>query len=65
MAPIVPNPGKIRSFRTEEEFDAWLRAHHDGETELWLKIHKKASGLSTVSYAQALDAALCWGGSTV
>ncbi|MSO57058.1 MAG: hypothetical protein EXQ55_09100 [Acidobacteria bacterium] len=31
------------------------------ETELWLKIHKKDSGLLTVTYAQALDVALCWG----
>ena len=31
------------------------------ETELWLKIHKKGSGLPTVTSAQALDVALCWG----
>ena len=31
------------------------------ETELWLKIHKKTSGRTTVTYAQALDVALCWG----
>ena len=29
--------------------------------ELWLKIHKKGSGLPTVTNAQALDVALCWG----
>jgi len=38
-----------------------LRRHHDREPELWLKIHKKASGLKTVTYAEALDVALCWG----
>ena len=37
------------------------RAHHARETELWLKIHKKDSGVPTVTYAQALDVALCWG----
>jgi uncharacterized protein YdeI (YjbR/CyaY-like superfamily) len=31
------------------------------ESELWLKIHKKDSGLATVTYAEALDVALCWG----
>ena len=61
MAPVIPDPEKIRSFRAEREFEAWLRAHHDGETELWLKIHRKATGLPTVTYAQALDVALCWG----
>ncbi len=61
MAPIVPNPRKIKSFRTEAAFEAWLAKNHARETELWLKMHKKASGLPTVTYAQALDVALCWG----
>ena len=38
-----------------------MRANHDHETELWLKIFKKDSGVPTVSYAEALDVALCWG----
>jgi uncharacterized protein YdeI (YjbR/CyaY-like superfamily) len=61
MASITPDPKKIRSFRSEKEFEAWLAANHDRETELWLKIHKKDSGLPTVTNAQAIDVALCWG----
>ncbi len=61
MAPVIPNPEKIRGFRTAAAFETWLRANHDRETEIWLKIHKKAAGLPTVTYAQALDVALCWG----
>ncbi len=61
MAPVIPNSKKIRSFRNEASFEKWLRANHDRETELWLKIYKKASGTPTVTYAQALDVALCWG----
>lgn len=61
MAPIVPDPKKIKSFRNVAAFEVWLAAHHARETELWLKIHKKGSGLPTVTYAQALDVALCWG----
>lgn len=61
MAPIIPDPTRIRSFRTEAAFAKWLSANHARETELWLKIHKKDSGLPTVTYAQALDVALCWG----
>lgn len=57
MAPIVPDPKKIKTFRTEAAFEAWLAANHARETELWLKIHKKASGLPTITYAQALDVA--------
>ena len=61
MAPIVPDPRKIRSFPTEAAFETWLAANHTRETELWLKIHKKDSGLPSVTSAQALDVALCWG----
>ena len=31
------------------------------ETEIWLKIHKKDSGLPSITPAQALDVVLCWG----
>jgi uncharacterized protein YdeI (YjbR/CyaY-like superfamily) len=61
MAPIVPDPKKIKSFRTEADFEAWLAKNQARETEFWLKIHKKDSGLPTVTWAQALDVALCWG----
>jgi uncharacterized protein YdeI (YjbR/CyaY-like superfamily) len=61
VAPIIPNPRKIKSFRNEAAFEAWLAKNHARETELWLKMHKKASGLPTVTYSQALDVALCWG----
>src|SRR3954447_3853069 len=61
MAPVIPDPGKIKSFRTEAAFAAWMKANHARETEIWLKIHKKGSGLPTVTNAQALDVVLCWG----
>lgn len=61
MAPIVPDPKKIRGFRSANAFEKWLSTNLDRETELWLKIHKKDSGLPTVTYAEALDVALCWG----
>ena len=61
MTPIIPDPRKIKSFRSQAAFETWLAANHARETELWLKIHKKNSGLATVSYAEALDVALCWG----
>jgi uncharacterized protein YdeI (YjbR/CyaY-like superfamily) len=61
MAPIIPDPQRIKSFRTAAAFETWLAANHARETELWLKIHKKDSGVPTVTYGQALDVALCWG----
>ena len=61
MAPIIPDSRKTRTFRSEAAFERWMRTHHARETEVWVKIHKKASGLSTVTAPQALDVALCWG----
>jgi uncharacterized protein YdeI (YjbR/CyaY-like superfamily) len=61
MAPIVPDPRRIKSFTSEAAFEKWLAANHARAPELWIKIHKKASGRPTVTYAQALDVALCWG----
>ena len=61
MAPVVPNPNRIRSFRTEAEFERWMRKHHDREPEIWIRIYRKGSGVPTITVAQALDVALCWG----
>jgi uncharacterized protein YdeI (YjbR/CyaY-like superfamily) len=61
MAPVVPDPARIRDFPDQASFEDWLSRNHASETELWLKIHKKGSGRPTVTYAQALDVALCWG----
>ncbi len=61
MPPIIPDPATTRAFRSEAAFEKWLAANHARATELWLKIHKKDSGLLTVTYPEALDVALCWG----
>jgi uncharacterized protein YdeI (YjbR/CyaY-like superfamily) len=61
MPAVTPDPKKIRSFRTEQAFEAWLRANHARETEVWIKIHKKGAGLPSITHLQAIDVALCWG----
>ena len=61
MAPVIPDKTKIKSFRTEAAFERWIAAHHARETEIWLRIYKKDSGIPTVTAARALDVALCWG----
>ena len=38
-----------------------MRANHSKAPELWLKVHKKDSGLRSVTCAEALDVMLCWG----
>jgi uncharacterized protein YdeI (YjbR/CyaY-like superfamily) len=61
MAQVIPDPKKIKSFRSAAEFEKWLSEHHDSETELWLRVYKKDSGQPTVTAAEALDVVLCWG----
>lgn len=48
-------------FETSQEWRAWLEAHHASEKGVWMRFAKKASELRSVSYAQALDEALCYG----
>ena len=61
MPPITPAPEAIKSFRSEAQFEAWLRRHHDRASEVWLRVFKKQSGVPSITTAQALDVALCWG----
>ena len=61
MAPVIPNPKNIKAFPSERAFEAWMRANHARETEIWLQIYKKGAGRPTVTIGQALDIALCWG----
>jgi len=42
-------------------WETWLEEHHGTSDGLWLKLAKKGSGLETVSLAEALEVALCYG----
>ena len=61
MAAVIPNPKTTKGFRTSAAFETWLARNHDRQSELWLRIYKKDSGVASVNYAQALEVALCWG----
>lgn len=52
--PVLP-------FASPATFRAWLQEHHATSQGIWLKIAKKGSGTPTVTYAEALDEALCYG----
>src|SRR5882724_2253132 len=51
----------IISCASPTEWDAWLADNHAKSTGVWLQIFKKDSGHKTISYAEALDEALCNG----
>ncbi|HYI98253.1 MAG TPA: YdeI/OmpD-associated family protein [Thermoleophilaceae bacterium] len=52
--PILP-------FASREAWESWLEEHHDSSAGVWLKIAKKATGIETVTHAEALEEALCFG----
>jgi uncharacterized protein YdeI (YjbR/CyaY-like superfamily) len=49
------------AFPTAAAWRAWLADHHASAGGLWLKIAKPAAAEGTLSYAEALDEALCFG----
>jgi uncharacterized protein YdeI (YjbR/CyaY-like superfamily) len=51
----------IVAFASPKAFGAWLKAHHATSPGVWLKIAKKGAGTASVTYAEAIDVALCWG----
>jgi uncharacterized protein YdeI (YjbR/CyaY-like superfamily) len=51
----------IRSFGTRREWTAWLEKNHRLASGLWMRLAKKGSDLKTITYAEALETALCYG----
>jgi uncharacterized protein YdeI (YjbR/CyaY-like superfamily) len=48
-------------FESEAAFRAWLETHHASQRELLVGFHRVATGQPSMTYAQALDQALCYG----
>jgi uncharacterized protein YdeI (YjbR/CyaY-like superfamily) len=57
---MAPGHGAI-AFASAAEWEAWLDAHHAEADECRLKIARKSSAHATVTHAEALDVALCFG----
>jgi uncharacterized protein YdeI (YjbR/CyaY-like superfamily) len=49
------------AFGSAADWEAWLEEHHADTDEAWLRIARKDSAETTVTHAEALDAALCFG----
>ncbi|OYP33079.1 YdeI/OmpD-associated family protein [Rhodopirellula sp. MGV] len=59
----IPSPdGKpVIAFSTPTVFQQWLNKHHAEHGGVWMQFFKKDSGLKGVTYAEALEVALCFG----
>ena len=52
--PVIP-------FASQDDWRAWLDEHHAIAAGLWVKMAKKRTGIASVTHAEALDVALCYG----
>ncbi len=52
--PVLP-------FADATAWERWLGENHSEAPGLWLKLAKRASGIASVTYAEAVEVALCFG----
>jgi uncharacterized protein YdeI (YjbR/CyaY-like superfamily) len=53
--------GQKLDVRTRAAWRTWLQRNHARKKEIWLVLHAKASGRSSIAYNDAVDEALCFG----
>jgi uncharacterized protein YdeI (YjbR/CyaY-like superfamily) len=63
MSVDTPKSGNlpIKPFKDQKTWAAWLAKNHAKSSGLWLQLAKAASGQKSVTYAEALEVALCYG----
>jgi uncharacterized protein YdeI (YjbR/CyaY-like superfamily) len=52
---------QILEIKSQKDWREWLNKNYSQTEGVWLKFAKKASGLTTVNYGEALEEALCYG----
>lgn len=63
VSPVAKTPPELPviEFATADDFEAWLSENYEDPGGLWIKLARKASGIPSVTYPEALDVALCYG----
>lgn len=61
QAPAIPTDREVVCFETAQAFDAWLDKHGTVSPGIYISIAKKGSGIPSVTYAEAVEVALCHG----
>lgn len=51
----------VKLFKDKKDWGVWLDKNHLTSPGLWLRIAKKTADVKSVSYAEALETALCYG----
>ncbi len=58
---LVPDDLPIKRFTDADAFERWLRDNHDIAPGVWIQMAKKASGIASIGWDDAVPVALCWG----
>lgn len=61
MIRLEVDPKKTLTFASPNDLDCWLKENHTSESELWVKIFKKGSGIPSVTWNNVVIEILCWG----
>ncbi len=48
-------------FKTQQAWETWLASNSESSPGLWLRLAKKSASLTSLTYQEALDVALCYG----
>lgn len=56
-----PDSLAVRSFKDRTAMELWLEVEHDAKDGTWIALGKKASGVPSVTYSEAVEVALCFG----
>ena len=54
-------PIETLDVRSRKEWRKWLKENHDSKSEIWLIFHKRNTGVTSLSYNDAVEEALCFG----
>lgn len=58
----MTNPEKTAlSFQDEQALEAWFHVNHATADELWVRVHKKATGHRSVNWDDCVRVCLAWG----
>jgi uncharacterized protein YdeI (YjbR/CyaY-like superfamily) len=58
---MAKNELEVLGFENQKTWAAWLNKNGKTSSGLWLKLAKKGAGLKSLTYDEALEAALCHG----
>ncbi len=59
--PSELNGIEIVAFADAAAWGAWLADNWERQEGVWIRMAKKASGIPSVTWSEAVDVALCWG----